>query len=433
MLSLRCGTTSTTVPLPLSSLPGRGIPASLDQLRALRCAVGVAREGSASAAGDHLHASPSAVTRAVAGLEAWCGLPLFERGARGMVPTPAGAHLAARAGRLLDQLRLGALDAQSLAIEQRGRTDPARFAAAVAPGALRAFACIASSGSESGAARLLGLSQPAVHSALAELQRLAGATLLQKTPRGSRLTHAGEAMLRRVLLAFSEARALESELAVWQGTLRGRVVVGALPLSVSLVLPAALELLMRDHPEVEVTVVDGTYESLVQQLLRADVDLIVGALRDPPPSTEVQQEVLFRDDLAVVAREGHPALRPSRRGLASLLELDWVVPLAGTPAHAALERAFASEGLPAPQGHLRAGSPALTRALALQTGRLAIASRGEALLAGTPGLRVVPVPLPATTREIGIVWRAMGEPSPDLLALQDALRGAAAALARKPS
>jgi len=406
----------------------RGVPALLEHLRALRCAVAVAREGTAVAAGQVLHLSASAVTRAVAALEAACGLPLFERGARGMAPTPAGRQLAARGQVLLEQLALGAREAQALAIERGPRPPAARFAAAVPPASLRAFVHVAAAGTEAASARLLGISQPAVHAALADLQRLCGAPLLHKTTRGSRLTHAGEALLRRVQLAFAEARAIEADLAVWQGTLRGRVVIGTLPLSVSLVLPAAVQALLERHPGVEITVVDGTYESLVQQLLRADVDLIVGALRHPAPSDELRQEALFRDDLAVVAREGHPALRRSRRGLRALLDHAWVAPLPGSPAHAALVRAFAAEGLAPPAGGLRAGSPALTRSLVLQTGRLAVASRGEALLPGAAPLRPVPIALPGTTREIGMVWRAAGEPSPDLRALQDALREQAAAL-----
>jgi LysR family transcriptional regulator of gallate degradation len=70
----------------------------------------------------------------------------------------------------------------------------------------------------------------------------------------------------------------------------------------------------------------------------------------------------------------------------------------------------------------------MTRALQLQTGRLALGSRGQALDDHRRDrLRVVPVALPGTTRPIGLVRRAEGEPAPDLRVLLDELRAAARA------
>ena len=121
------------------------------------------------------------------------------------------------------------------------------------------------------------------------LQHAVKVDILRRSSRGTRLTEAGEALLLRIKLAFAEARAMEGELAAWRGDVRGRVVIGALPLAVSLFLPQAVSAVRRLHPELHITVVDGTYESLMHQLLHADIDVIVGALREAP--TEVRQDV----------------------------------------------------------------------------------------------------------------------------------------------
>ncbi|PKP62713.1 MAG: LysR family transcriptional regulator, partial [Alphaproteobacteria bacterium HGW-Alphaproteobacteria-8] len=84
---------------------------------------------------------------------------------------------------------------------------------------LRALAAVARCGSITAAAEALHLTPPAVHSQIKGLEGATAATLLQRTAdsAGSRLTPAGEAMLRaagRVDVALSQAvaavRAIES-------------------------------------------------------------------------------------------------------------------------------------------------------------------------------------------------------------------------------
>ncbi|WP_353233545.1 LysR family transcriptional regulator [Diaphorobacter ruginosibacter] len=67
---------------------------------ALRYFLEVVRCGSVSLASERLHVAMSAISRQIAGLEARLGTPLFERHARGMVPTAAGEILAQHARRI---------------------------------------------------------------------------------------------------------------------------------------------------------------------------------------------------------------------------------------------------------------------------------------------------------------------------------------------
>ncbi len=406
--------------IALRELPGAG-----DRLKTLRCAAAVARHGSTMRAAEAIHLSQPAVTRGVLELERFCGLPLFERSARGMLATPLGLRVAQRADALFAQLALGAAQAAALATPRARRTErPERFAAAVTPASLKALLAVAANASEAKAAETLGVSQPAVHQALRALEHLAGGALFQRSVRGTRLTDAGEALLLHVKLAYGEARAIDSEIAAWRGEIRGRVVIGALPLSVSLLLPRAVDDVLREHPDIEISVVDGTYDNLMRQLRAADIDLVIGALRDAPPG--VRQEVLAEEPLAVIVREGHPCLRRRGLTLADLRAWDWVVPLSGTPASEALRRVFAAADVEPPRDALQASSAVFTRAIVACTDRLALTSHGQALEDERGGaLRRLPIELPLTTRAVGVAVRESGEPSPDLRAVLEALRRAA--------
>lgn len=434
---------------PPPTMAGLGVASSLDQpalpadepvelpalaahLRAMRALLAVAQHGTTARAAEAIFLSQPAVARSVTQLEQACGVPLFTRAARGMMPTTSGTLVAERVATLLQHLGSGAAEALAAAMPAapRGSTAPQRFPTVVSPGQLRALLAIDACGSEARAAAWLGVTQPAVHAALQGLEGSLGVRLFYKFTFGTRLTPAGEALLRRVKLALAEMRDMEGDIAAWRGEVRGRVVVGVLPLSVTIFLPRAVESLASRHPDIEIRIVDGIYQSLMKHLLSADIDVIAGALRADAPEGEVQLHHLFDDDLVVVARNAHPCLQRKALKLEHLLEWDWVTPLPGTPADGALKRLFQDQGLTPPHSNLHAGSPSMTISFVIQTGRLALTSRGQAVQDDHNGqLRIVPLPLPSTRRAIGLITRAQSRPSPDLRlfleACGQAVRGAA--------
>ena len=149
------------------------------------------------------------------------------------------------------------------------------------------------------AARALGISQPAVHQTLAQLEHMAGAALFVRARKGLRLTETGEATLQAFKLARAELQQAGDALAAQRGVVQGRLVIGTLPFSTGHLLSLAVDRVLQTHPGVAITIVDGTYDALLHQLRQADIDLIVGALRPALPGADLQQETLFLDRLAV--------------------------------------------------------------------------------------------------------------------------------------
>src|SRR5918999_341238 len=94
---------------------------------------------------------------------------------------------------------------------------------------LRVLREVAAESSFSAAAQKLGYTQSAVSQQIAALEREAGAMLIERNPRGIRLTDAGEALVRHadgILARLAEA---EAELEAIAGLRGGRLRLGSLP------------------------------------------------------------------------------------------------------------------------------------------------------------------------------------------------------------
>ncbi len=89
-------------------------------LRQLRAMVAVARSGSLGRAASLLNLSQPALTVQIRELEAALGVRLFDRGARGAVPTEAGRELAQSFGRMLAELDAVVAGAREAAARRAG-------------------------------------------------------------------------------------------------------------------------------------------------------------------------------------------------------------------------------------------------------------------------------------------------------------------------
>ncbi|TXT33514.1 MAG: LysR family transcriptional regulator, partial [Comamonadaceae bacterium] len=301
----------------------------LPHWRSLRALAAVAQAGSSQRAAALLHVAQSSVTRAVQQLEEKLSSPLFERSGRGMQATERGRQLALRATRALQFLATADRHhPRSLTLAWHGSP----LALGVTERHLQVLQALAESGSEGRAAGQLGVSQPAVHQSLQQLEHMAAASLFIRTRSGLRLDEAGEALLLACQLALAELRQASDEWPEPGAALQGQLVIGTLPFSTTMLLAPALELLLAQQPKLQVVVIDGTFDALVAQLRHAKLDCIVGALRSQPPSTELTQEVLFEDRLAVMARAGHPLATQPGLDWPALRSAQWVMPMPNTPA-----------------------------------------------------------------------------------------------------
>jgi DNA-binding transcriptional LysR family regulator len=285
----------------------------------------------------------------------------------------------------------------------RGFARPERLMTATQ---LRAFLALADAGSFVEAARATGWSQPALHRAVRDLEQLGAAPLVERRGRGVVLTADGRRLARGVRLAAAELAAGLAETRPDAGT-RGRLVIGAMPLSRARVVPAAIAALVREAPRVTIDVIEGSWRELVEPLRDGMIDLMIGALRDAAPLGLCQAR-LFDDRLAVVARAGHP-LDGADPTLAELAGYPWIVGSAGTPLRAHWHALFGDAAPPAP---IECGSVMTIRGILIDSDCLTLLSPDQiAMEIDTGLLTLIGRPRDDMVRTIGVTTREGWRPT----------------------
>ena len=393
------------------------------QIKHLRALCAVAATGSTVGAAQLLNVSQSSVTRAIQEGEAGLQTHLFHRLGRGMQLTEPGTILARRAGRALAYLAQVDHSEAKWGGAPATRWAGSRFSLGIGQRHMAVLLSLATTASQTNTARELGVSQPAVQQALAQLEHLSGKPLFLRTRSGLRLTEGGELALKAVKLAYAELAQAEEEMVLQQGATQGRLVIGTLPFSTVLLLPEAVDQVQQAHPGLSLTIVDGTYDALVHQLRHADIDMMLGALRTKPPGADLTQEALFVDGLAVVARATHPLA--GRRALRwdELRNQPWIMPMPNTPAEVAFDQTLHEAGVTSPPSPLRVNSALMMQALLAQSDRLAMMSPRQIERELKAGLLVVlDVPVRHEPRVVGVMTRADYLPSPGAQKMLDAFR-----------
>jgi LysR family transcriptional regulator, regulator for genes of the gallate degradation pathway len=388
-------------------------------LRHLHTFSEVARLGGVSAAARAVHISQPAVTQAVAGVERYFGASLLVRSNTGVALTPAGEVCVRRIERSISHLRDAVADLTRGAA-RNGESDVSRL---IRSAHLHALSAVVEHRNFSLAARAQHVSQPSVHRAARELERLIGVPLFEKTSFGITPTREAEKLARRARLAFAEIEQARAEVHALSGGESGRTVIGAMPLARSFLIPSTLLEFTQSYPEHNVAIVEGTYEHLLSALRSGEVDFLIGALRSPVPVADVVQEHLFDDPLAIIVRAEHPLALRRRVTVATLSKYPWIAPRAGTPLRVHFHALFAAAGLPVPGRAIECNSLIAARALLLESDRIMLLSAHQIHYELKAGL-LVALPHPAGTvqRPIGLTMRHDWHPTSSQQTLLETLR-----------
>lgn len=227
---------------------------------------------------------------------------------------------------------------------------------------LRHVVAVAERGGIRAAARQLGVAQPAVTRSIGEAEKALGAPLFERSARGVVLTAVGERFLVRAAAILAELERARDETTQMLGVGVGRVraVLSAAPHLA--LLPKAIGPFRKKFPNVILSIREGVFARVHQEVEDGTIDFYVGPLSESALPASLKAEMVFKNRRIVLCRKGHPLRHATT--LEELASAQWVSTTVTENMDAELGPVFKTHGMPSPVIKLHAQS-SLTMTLAV--------------------------------------------------------------------
>lgn len=240
---------------------------------------------------------------------------------------------------------------------------------------LALFQAVAEEGSFGRGARRMHVSQPAVSKQVAQLEDAVGLKLLDRLPRGVRLTAAGQTLLAYAQRISETEQQAQFALDQHRGLKAGHLAIGASTTIGVYLLPEVLGSFHRQYPGIELHLKIANTRTIQQQLARHHLDLgltegLLGDSADPA----VTADVFHEDELVLIAPPDHPLCLNRRVTARHLTQYPLLMREPGSGTRAVIEKALAQRRLTIEPRMSIGSTEAIKRAVAAGMG-IAIVSR----------------------------------------------------------
>jgi DNA-binding transcriptional LysR family regulator len=189
---------------------------------------------------------------------------------------------------------------------------------------LRVFREVADRGSISAAADALSFTQPAVSRQIATLEREAGAQLFERLPRGIRLTEAGRVLLGHAEAILDRMTAARTQVEAVTRLEAGRLRIGSFATANATIVPRAIAAFTRAHPEVELSLAEGTSRQLIPRLRAGELDVAIATDPLEPDLDELAVFDIVEDPMLVALPLDHPLAHKPKLRLRDLRDAAWI-------------------------------------------------------------------------------------------------------------
>lgn len=207
---------------------------------------------------------------------------------------------------------------------------------------LRIFGAVAQHNSFARAAEALHLSPPTLSLQVKQLSETVGQPLFEQLGKKIYLTAAGRTLAEACADIDSRLERLGEDLAALQGVERGSLKLAILT-TVKYTVPKLLGGFCAAHPGVEVAMVVGNREKLLQRLNDNEDDLVI--MGQPPEQMDVVSEPFADNPLVLVAPPGHPLVGQAGIAPGRLRGEPFILREPGSGTRLTTEKFFSAHGM----------------------------------------------------------------------------------------
>jgi len=200
-------------------------------------------------------------------------------------------------------------------------------------------------GSFSGAAKALGVSQPAVSHQIMALEKELGTILLLRAPRTTlSLTPAGEAFQHYAESTLAAHEAMRQEIARLQDSVEGPLNLAASAIPGTYLLPALLMALRERYPSIDAQLTVANTRDVADKLVRRKCE--IGFIGAPIELEGHVLEAWVEDEIVLAVYPGHPFATRSAIDLKELDDQALIVREDGSGTRQTVERLLSERGWP---------------------------------------------------------------------------------------
>ncbi|TIO48854.1 MAG: hydrogen peroxide-inducible genes activator [Mesorhizobium sp.] len=276
------------------------------------------------------------------------------------------------------------------------------------------------------AAKLAGVSQPALSAQIAEMEERLSCPLFERGGKTVQMTDEALVLQPRIERILADIRDVETTARRGRPAMEGRFRLGIIPTVAPYLLPRALPELKRQFPALQLELREAVTASLVEDSASGRLDAFIAAL--PLDHPGLVTEELFPDRFFLAVPAGDPAFAsppvpPESPALERLMLLE--------EGHCLRDQALAVCGNVRPVAMASYGATSLTTLLQMVAHGLGVTLVPEmaASAAGVmPDLRIVPFQEPMPQRMICMAWRRNKVRQDECLELAKIIRGLDAAV-----
>ena len=254
-------------------------------------------------------------------------------------------------------------------------------------------------------AEVMHVSQPAISRMLSGVEEAMNLPLFDRTSRGLEPTDYGVCLIkyaRAILREYVNAR--DELMDIIEGT-TGRVAIGVLPASTSVLIPRFVKELGKTTTNTTITIQEGTTDLLLDKLQLGDSDLLVVNLSGKNFNEDYEVKVLCKDKLTLVAKKGHPLIEKKELTWEDIGEYPMILPPRSTGTRALLDEFFLRKGISLSRRCVESVSTLTNLGILLETDSTAFLAEEVAIQFQRLGVvSLLPLQPENVDLKIGLVW-----------------------------